>query len=94
MLLFLLLIKPPEGDFRTKISSIESEIKAYTLLERNKNRQNAEEFIVKTHSIKFKEPACEKFKEVKREKTSLINALKINTKSAKKIYWNNGNLEL
>jgi len=93
-LLWLLLIKPETGEFRTKITSLQSEIKAYSLLERNKS-ETGEEIIINQHIINFVEPPVidsnvQKMEQEKRKEISWKQAMRTDGK----IYWNNGKLEM
>ena len=89
LFLWLILIQAPPGEFRTKISSIASEIKAYTLLERNRDQEAQEEFIIKHHVIEFQAVPDEKYIVPISEPTTLLKAIKSN----KKIYVNCGRVE-
>jgi len=99
-MLAILLIAPEPGEFRTKLTSLASEIKAYKLLERNKS-QTLEEYstessslIIKPHKIEFKEAGDENNNHrIKHLEKNLIKAIKSESAENKKLYFNNGVIE-
>ena len=89
-LLWMILIKPAPGEFRTKIENLPNAITAYSLLVRKKNNEQQENFIVNEHKINFITPPEKKYTFNKKHQfTSIFKAIK----NKQPIFFNNGKLE-
>jgi len=88
-LFFMLVIKPFPGEFRTKIDNLPNEMKAYSLLERNKENTGLNNLSAKSNKLEFISPVGKKYYVTKGKPTSLLNAIKSN----KKLFFNYTHIE-
>lgn len=97
--LFIFTLTPPDGEFRTKVENTESNIKAYKLLERNKNtEQNIEDEIPNQQNIKtsfiIQTPPQNAYQPIITiQISSIFSAIKMHKKNKIKIYYNQGKFE-
>lgn len=89
--LFLILIQPNNGPFRTKITSMEDQITAYKLLERNSDKTIQEQIKHKQEKIELLDDETTK-KNSKELKSISINEIKSDSTNKLKLIWNYGQI--
>ena len=90
-LFVMLVIKPFPGEFRTKIDNLPNEMKAYSLLERNKENTGLNNLSAKSNKLEFIAPRGKKYYAKQATPThSLLNEIK----SKKKLFFNYTHIEI